>query len=329
MPKFSFIVPVYGVEEFLPKCVDSMLAQTYEDFEILLIDDESPDRCGQICDDYAARYPRKVRSYHQKNGGSGMARNYGISLSEGEYLIFVDSDDYISSDLLADLHAAMEKQPAELYLFGAVVERDGKQIGVLDPDVPVEQPFTVDQHPELFFGATAPWGRAYHRSFFAPETGISFPPKVWYQDIRVVTKIFVKAKSIVRIPKRYYHYVHREGSATINKNAKRNVEILYAFEDILGWFREHGYYERYEKELEFLTIHHVFLAASVRVIRIDRKHPLIVMFYKYTQKEFPNFRQCAYLPTLDKNKSLIFKLLLKKRYRSVLAIFKLKELLGK
>ena len=145
----------------------------------------------------------------------------------------------------------------------------------------------------------------------------------------MVSKIFVKAKSILRIPGRYYHYIHREGSATINKNSKRNVEILYAFEDILGWFRKYGYFEKYKKELEFLTIHHVFLAASVRLLLIDRKHPLLDEFQNYVRKEFPNFEQCEYLPTLDKNKSLIFKLLLKKRYRTVLMIFKAKKLLGK
>ena len=329
MPKFSFIVPVYGVEEYLEKCVDSMLAQTYEDFEIILIDDESPDRCGEICDTYASKYPGKVRSYHQRNGGSGTARNYGISLAEGEYLIFVDSDDYVAPNLLEDLRQAMEKQKAELYVFGAVVERDGKQINVLDPDVPTDTVFTVDQYPALFFGVVAPWSRAYHRSLFAEENDIRFAPKVWYQDIRVTTKIFVQAKSIVRIPGRYYHYIHREGSATINKNSGRNVEILYAFEDILGWYRKHGYFEKYKNELEFLTIHHVILAASVRLLQIDHKHPLLKQFYEYVEKEFPNFRNCSYLPTLDKNKSLIFKLLLKKRYRTILWIFKIKKLLGK
>ncbi len=329
MPKFSFIVPVYGVEAYLEKCVDSMLAQSCEDFEILLIDDESPDRCGEICEGYSARFPEKVRTYHQKNNGSGAARNYGMSLAKGEYFIFVDSDDYIAPNLLADLQEAMVKQPAQLYLFGAVVERDGKQIGVLDPLPPVGGPFTIREHPELFFGVTAPWSRAYHRSLFAEENGISFPPKVWYQDIRVVSKIFVQAESIVRLPGRYYHYIHREGSATINKNSGRNIEILYAFEDILGWFREKGHYEEFKNELEFLTIHHVFLAATVRVLRIDRKHPLLGQFYDYMEKEFPNFRQCSYLPTLDSNKKLIFKLLLKKRYRAVLGIFKLKTLLGK
>lgn len=329
MKKFSFIVPVYGVEAYLEKCVDSMLAQAYEDYEIILVDDQSPDRCGEICDRYADRFPGKVRAIHQENGGSGAARNHGIALSQGEYLIFVDSDDYIAPNLLSDLAAAMEKQHAELYIFGAVVERDGKQIGVLDPAVPENTPFTVDQHPELFFGVTAPWSRAYHRSLFAPENDISFPAKVWYQDIRVVTKIFVKAKSILRIPGRYYHYIHREGSATINKNSGRNVEILYAFEDILGWFRKYGYFDTYSKELEFLAIHHVFLAASVRLILIDRKHPLLAQFYDYMEKEFPHFRNCTYLPTLDKNKSLIFKLLLKKRYGTVYTIFKLKRLLGK
>lgn len=306
-----------------------MLAQTYKDFEIILVDDESPDRCGEICDTYASKYPGKVRSYHQKNGGSGTARNYGISLAEGEYLIFVDSDDYVSPELLEDLRQAMEKQKAELYVFGAVVERDGKQINVLDPDVPTDRVFTVDQYPALFFGVMAPWSRAYHRSLFAAENDIRFAPKVWYQDIRVVSKIFVKAKSIVRIPGRYYHYIHREGSATINKNSGRNVEILYAFDDILGWYRKHGYFEKYKNELEFLVIHHVLLAASVRLLQIDHKHPLLNQFYEYVEKEFPDFRNCSYLPTLDKNKSLIYKLLLKQRYRTILMIFRIKKLLGR
>lgn len=126
MPQFSIIIPVYRVEEYLEKCVDSILAQTCQDFELLLIDDGSPDGSGAICDRYAASHPNQVRALHQPNGGAGAARNRGIELAQGDYLLFVDGDDWLAPNLLEDLSASIAATPADLYLFGALVERDGK-----------------------------------------------------------------------------------------------------------------------------------------------------------------------------------------------------------
>lgn len=105
MPQFSIIIPVYRVEEYLEKCVDSILAQTCQDFELLLIDDGSPDGSGAICDRYAASHPNQVRALHQPNGGAGAARNRGIELAQGDYLLFVDGDDWLAPNLLEDLSA--------------------------------------------------------------------------------------------------------------------------------------------------------------------------------------------------------------------------------
>ncbi|MFR5422623.1 MAG: glycosyltransferase family 2 protein [Oscillospiraceae bacterium] len=126
MPQFSIIIPVYRVEEYLEKCVDSILAQTCQDFELLLIGDGSPDGSGAICDRYAASHPTQVRALHQPTGGAGAARNRGIELAQGDYLLFVDGDDWLAPNLLEDLSASIAATPADLYLFGALVERDGK-----------------------------------------------------------------------------------------------------------------------------------------------------------------------------------------------------------
>ena len=131
MPQFSIIIPVYRVEEYLEKCVESILAQTCQDFELLLIDDGSPDGSGAICDRYAASHPNQVRALHQPNGGAGAARNRGIELAQGDYLLFVDGDDWLAPNLLEDLSASIAATPADLYLFGALVERDGKVTGEL------------------------------------------------------------------------------------------------------------------------------------------------------------------------------------------------------
>ena len=328
MPKFSLIVPIYKIEAYLPKCIDSILAQTCQDYELLLIEDGSPDGCGKICDDYAAKYPDKIRAIHQKNGGAGAARNNGIALASGEYLLFVDGDDYLSANFLAELSAAAQKSPADLLLFGAEVERDGKKVGELHEAVPAEKLLSVKDEPSLYFGVMAPWNRAYRRTLFT-EHDITFPTKVWYEDIRVVTKILAVAQTAYRLPGAYYHYLQREGSTMNNKNIERNAEILQAFDDILGWYASHGFLEAHREELTFQAVQHILLAATVRVLLINRKHHLVEDFRAYMEQHFSDFRNNKYLPLLDKNKQLIYRLLLKKRYRTVRLIFQMKKMLGK
>ena len=114
-----------------------------------------------------------------------------------------------------------------------------------------------------------------------------------------------------------------------NKNIERNVEILYAFDDIRQWFGEHGYNTVYKDELTFLAIQHLLIAATVRVLLIDRKHHLVADFREYMEKYFPDFPENPYLSKLDSNKRLIYRLLLRKRYRTVCLIFRVKALLGK
>ena len=117
MPKVSVIVPVYKVESYLRKCVDSILGQSFSDFEVILVDDGSPDNCGAICDDYATR-DQRVKVIHKINGGLSDARNVGLDVAIGQYICFVDSDDWIEQDLLKDNVAVLEHSGADLSIFG-------------------------------------------------------------------------------------------------------------------------------------------------------------------------------------------------------------------
>ena len=114
-----------------------------------------------------------------------------------------------------------------------------------------------------------------------------------------------------------------------NKNVERNAEILQAFDDILGWYEAHGCLEAHRAELTFQAVQHILLAATVRVLLIDRKSHLIADFRTYMERHFPDFRENKYLPLLDKNKQLIYRLLLKKRYRAVRLIFRVKRFIGR
>lgn len=107
MSKISIVVPVYGVEQYLEECVDSLINQTFKDIEIILVDDGSPDNCGSICDAFATRYPQ-IRVIHQENSGLSVARNIGIDSSSGEYICFVDSDDMVAPDYCQRLYELLD-----------------------------------------------------------------------------------------------------------------------------------------------------------------------------------------------------------------------------
>ena len=150
MPQFSIIIPVYRVEEYLENAWTPFWPRRVRILSFFLIDDGSPDGSGAICDRYAASHPNQVRAPHQPNGGAGAARNRGIELAQGDYLLFVDGDDWLAPNLLEDLSASIAATPADLYLFGALVERDGKVTGELHEELPADLPtHTKDAPPAV------------------------------------------------------------------------------------------------------------------------------------------------------------------------------------
>ena len=128
-PLISVIVPCYNVEEYLPRCVESVLNQTYRNLEILLVDDGSPDRCGEICDEYAA-VDSRVKVIHKENGGLSDARNVALNVMKGEYVTFVDSDDYVAADYVEYLYKLMEEYGVKLSVSRHQEFKDGASVSV-------------------------------------------------------------------------------------------------------------------------------------------------------------------------------------------------------
>ena len=136
---FSVVIPVYNVKDYLPKCIDSVLAQDFEDYEVILIDDGSTDgESGAICDRYAAAHPERIRAIHKPNGGVGEARNVGIEAAQGEYLIFIDSDDYIAPNMFRVLADAVARFGSDIIGFGAALEANGVVVKELDNALSLE-----------------------------------------------------------------------------------------------------------------------------------------------------------------------------------------------
>lgn len=175
----SIVVPVYGTEAYLPQCVESLLAQTHSHLELILIDDGSPDHSGALCDRYGEQ-DQRVLVIHQENQGVSTARNAGVKAAHGQYIAFVDSDDWVGPDYLAALLQAAEQSEAD-----AVVEVSGAQTDVWTGPEALRQLCYQKQFD------TAPWGKLF-RAELVQKT--PFPEGMFFEDLAVVCRIIGRAE---------------------------------------------------------------------------------------------------------------------------------------
>lgn len=239
-PLISVIVPVYKVEKYLNRCVDSLLAQTYQNLEIILVDDGSPDRCPEICDRYAQE-DKRVRVIHKENGGLSDARNAGIDAATGEYLAFVDSDDYVDAGLYAALMRALLQSGDRLALCGFQKVTDE---GGLIKKTPMRFPARLSEDEfwyQLFFPyrdlGTVAWNKLYHKSLFED---LRFPKGAIHEDEWLVHHYVSRAGQVSVVNECLYFYVVRGGSITAQPLSPRSLSILEAFSQRLAYFAEKG-----------------------------------------------------------------------------------------
>lgn len=326
----SVIVPIYNVEKYLHKCIDSILNQTFKNYEIILVDDGGTDNCPKIADEYAEKYPDIITVIHKKNGGVGDARNHGIEAARGKYLLILDSDDYAAPHMIESMYNSIRKFNCDIAICGfQSVSESGNIISVTKENLPQGRILTLNENREILLANPAPWNKMYKRELFVEHKDLRYPSGVWYEDIRTTMKLLSVAKGITYVDKPLYYYLWREGSQTNNKNCNRNVEIIDAFKDIIEYYKRNNIFEKYKEELEYLTVLHVYLTASVRVLMCDTKHPLLNTFKEFLNGEFPQWEHNKYLTSLDKNKKLILKLLKKKQYFLIKSIFIVKNKLKK
>ncbi|MCC8139286.1 MAG: glycosyltransferase [Lachnospiraceae bacterium] len=242
-PLISVIVPVYQVERWLPRCVDSLLAQTYENLEIILVDDGSHDGCSGICDDYAARDGR-VRVIHQENRGLSGARNSGIETAAGEYLAFVDSDDYIAPDFIEALYELIQKSGCAISQCRfarvrgeALKDEAGDAYRVYRGACLMEQLYGPEEDATYFVVA---WNKLYRRELFV-ETGIRYPLGRIHEDEATTYRLFHAAGKLAFLDRALYGYFTENTGSITSVFSRRRLQWLSAHEERIAFFRENGY----------------------------------------------------------------------------------------
>ena len=321
---FSVIVPVYNVADYLPACMESLLRQRCDDWEIILVDDGATDgKCPALCDDFAARYPRLVRVIHQENGGLGAARNTGIEAARGEYILCLDSDDTIAANTLQRLSEEIERCPADMYIFSfRYVTEEGEEKPAEPRASGVDGAVTtLEKSPELLLDPPMAWCRLCRRSLYL-ENSVRFPGRVWYEDLCTTPSLLLNADSIVRIEDPFYGYLLRQGSIMRSSNLKRNLEILNALDMARAPFEKAGKLEEYKPWLTCLAVDSV-IAAARRVLVADPKAEYLPEFVDYLKKNYPDYRACALLPKLGRKKLILLKLLEGRHYKLAKTMFTL------
>ena len=242
MPKVSVIVPIYNVEKYLEKCLDSLVNQTLEDIEIILVNDGSTDNSGQIAKEYASKYKEKIVYLEKQNGGLSDARNYGLEYAKGDYISFVDSDDYISKNLYSELARYMEED-YDMVKFGIltvnlknnkITQNEAKQLESKTGEEAFDILYKTDKMTEVA------WGYLYKASFWK-ENNFKFTKDMYHEDFGLTPLVILKAKKVASTNILGYYYVQSDKSITRNSDEKKKLKMSY---DLLK------FYDNMIKEIE-------------------------------------------------------------------------------
>lgn len=259
MIKLSFIVPIYNVEPYLRKCVDSLLAQDYSDYEIILVDDGSPDGCPKICDEYAAAH-ENIRAVHRENGGLSAARNSGIKVAKGEYICFLDSDDYWEPNVLSGLMAQIERDKLDVLRFK--YQNVNERYEVYNPYK--SDPYKGNDYSEVptdgvsFLNSR--FGTACYAVMFILRRELLkdclFTEGIYFEDTDWTPRMLTKANRVASADTIVYNYLIRQGSITqaIDNSKKKKVlddkiRLIATMQQQAINLRKSGRYNRWYRDM--------------------------------------------------------------------------------
>lgn len=234
--KISIIIPVYNVEDYLPKCLNSLMHQTYHNLEIILVDDGSPDKCGQICDWYA-RKDSRIHVIHKQNEGVARARNDGLEYASGDYISFVDSDDWMARNAYEVLYRGLKKYHADCAVGGCVkvVDKGDKMLLEHRQHTKPRCQTSAKAMKHVLLEGSAVWNRLFKSEIFKE---IRFPLDRVNDDEVVALHAYAECKKIVFLDKDTYFYRIRQNSITTSTFSMRNVDYYYNSIDNLNFIKK-------------------------------------------------------------------------------------------
>lgn len=288
--KLSIIVPVYKVEEYLGECVDSLLSQTIDDYEVILVDDGSPDNSGKIADEYAAVNPDMIRVLHIDNGGQGRARNFALDIAKGDFVGFVDSDDWVTHDMYEKMYTRAAETGADVVVCD-FMERfaDGR-----------ESMLPASLQDNWLGSAGSSCNKIFRRSLVGE---LRFPVGLWYEDFYFSAVMLLRSKHTEFIAEPLYIYRRGQESTMHNNNAAKNLDML----TIMDMLEKEMVPAGYKDDFEFFLVNHVLLDSISRLAKQDapERKEVIGKLRQYVQAKIPKLSGCGSYKKESRKRRLI------------------------
>lgn len=314
MPKVSIIVPVYNVEKYLKKCLDSLVNQTLQDVQIIIVNDGAEDNSGKIARKYQEKYSNKILYLEKENGGLSDARNFAFPYVKGEYIGFVDSDDYIELTMYEKMYEKAKSENADLV--------ECNFAWVYDNKTKLDICSCYKYKKEAFIN-----GRVMMcNKIFKTEKIINnkFPVGLRYEDVQFFYTILPNISSASCIDEVMYYYMQRENSIVNNQNEKTK-DIFTILQNIVSYYKENNLYEEYKQELEYMYIRFLMGSSLLRMVKIKDlkvRKELLNQTWTVLNENFPNWKQNEILKKAKSKKNLYYKSINKFTYKIYTKILK-------
>lgn len=316
MPKVSIIVPIYNVEKYLEKCLETLVNQTLQEIQIILVNDGTKDNSGEIAKKYQQKYPEKIIYLEKENGGLSDARNYGIPHATGEYIAFLDSDDYVELSLYEEMYNVAKTENSDMVECDFIWEYPNKS--KQDKGVLYE-----GKKERLEKVRVVAWNKLIKREILE-KAQITFPKGYRYEDVEFTYKLIPYLEKVSFLKKPYIHYVQREGSIANSQN-ERTKEIFEVLEHVIEYYKEKGIYEEYKTQLEYIYTRYLLCSSLLRMVKIQDKKirkELLNQTWTNLNTKFPNWKKNEILKNGKGGKNLYMKTINKITYPIYCKIFR-------
>lgn len=292
MIKISIIVPVWNVEEYLEKCLDSLVNQTLKEKEIIIVNDGSPDNSEKIILKYQQKYSNLITYIKKENGGLGSARNKGLEVAKGEFICFVDSDDWLEENTCEEMYNKAKKENSKIVICDMVDHY---------PDKTIYHDCTHFNTP--YEKTSSACNKIFKKDLI--NNLRFFEEKIWYEDLNFTTKLFLSNPKISTINKGFYHCHAHAGSIMLNNNSLKNLDIIKCIDDIKEYALTNNLYN--EEIFSYLIFQHILITSIVRVLRqkSNDKKKVIKTLTKYCQKNIGSYKKYPYYQSIPINRKII------------------------
>ena len=293
MPKVSVIVPIYNVEKYLEKCINSLLSQTLEDIQIILVNDGSKDNSGNIAKECEKNNKNRIIYVEKENGGLSDARNYGLKYATGDFIAFLDSDDYIEKNAYEEMYNKAIEENADYVECDFIWEFPNK--------IRVDKQYPYKNKKEMLsFVRVVAWNKLIKRQLIT-DNNLEFPKGLRYEDVEFTYKLIPFVNRFAYVDKPFIHYVQREDSIA-NVQNERTAEIFTVMDNVIEFYKKNNIYEKYRDELEYNYARYLLCSSLKRMCKIKDKsirEKLLTESWERLNLNFPNWKENVILKTVN------------------------------